>query len=155
MSNHTEIFRDFLTEFQDRFTFGTDMVCTREPRKTVEWIANLTQGYIDILEKKYFNLTVTPDIEGDFNGDDPGTHSGLELPQNVLDKIYYDNMVKFLNGRYYSEKLSDVINESTLTYEKNGSRAYDSHDKSDSGSESFRVSNDIYIAIDQKIARYN
>ncbi|MCK5559596.1 MAG: amidohydrolase family protein, partial [Thermoplasmata archaeon] len=155
ISNHTEEFRDFLIEFQDRFTFGTDMVCTREPRKTVEWIANVTQGYIDILEKKYFNLTVTPDIEGDFNGDDPGTHSGLELPQNVLDKIYYDNMVKFLNFRYHYEKLSDVINESKLTYEKNGSRASDSRDKPDSSSESFGVSNNIYIAIDKKIARCN
>lgn len=155
MSNNTEEFREFMIEFKDRFTFGTDMVCTKESRKTVEWVANLTQGYIDILEKKYFNLTVTPDIEGDFNGDDPGTHSGLELPQDVLDKIYYDNMVKFLNCRYYYEKLSDVINESKLTYEKNGSRASDSRYKPDSGSESFGISNNIYIAIDQEIVRYN
>ncbi len=132
------LFRRFLV-----FTAGDDAHC----------VFDVTQGYIDILEKKYFNLTVTPDIEGDFNGDDPGTHSGLELPQNVLDKIYYDNMVKFLNFRYNYEKLSDVINESKVTYEKNGSRASDSRDKPDSSSESFGVSNNIYIAIDKKIAR--
>jgi predicted TIM-barrel fold metal-dependent hydrolase len=120
MSNHTAVFREFMIEFQDRFTFGTDMVCTNQARKDVEWIANLTIGYRDILEKEYFNLTVVPDIMGDFNGDDPGTHSGLNLPQDVLDKIYYDNMVKFLNCKPYHESLEDVIKDSKLTYQKEG-----------------------------------
>jgi hypothetical protein len=40
-----------------------------------------------------------------------------------LDKIYYDNMIKFLNGRNYTVTLSDVINESRFKYqESNGSR---------------------------------
>ena len=123
ISNHTKVFREFMIEFQDRFTFGTDMVCTIHPRKTVEWVTNMTMGYRNILEEKHFDLRVPYDIEGDFNGDDPGTHNGLYLPKNVLDKIYYDNMVKFLNFRFYYEKLSDVINESKLTYESSYSRA--------------------------------
>jgi len=123
LSNNTAEFREFLIEFQDRFTFGTDMVCTKHPRKTVEWVANLTQGYIDILEKKFFNLTVKYDIEGDFNGDNPGTHSGLYLPQDVLDKIYYENIIKFLNGKYYYENLTDVIKTSKLTYASDKTRA--------------------------------
>lgn len=157
MSNHTEEFREFMIEFQDRFTYGTDMVCTKEPRKTVEWVANLTLGYRYILEKKYFNLTVTPDIEGDFNGNEPGTHNGLELPQDVLDKIYYDNMVKFLNCRYYYEDLSDVINESKLTYEKNNSRASPAGETTISSSEAFTLGlfNPIYIAIDKNTLHFN
>lgn len=155
MSNHTEEFRDFMIEFQDRFTYGTDMVCTKEPRKTVEWVANLTLGYRYILEKKYFNLTVTPDIEGDFNGDNPGTHNGLELPQPVLDKIYYDNMVKFLNCRYYYENLSDVINESKLTYEKESSRGSSGNETSISNSDAYWLINNIYIAIDKSILHFS
>ena len=121
ISNHTQVFREFLIEFQDRFTFGTDMVCTAHPRKDVEWVANLTIGYRDIMEKEYFNLTVTPDIEGDYNGEAPGTHSGLNLPKNVLDKIYYDNMVKFLNCRPYYEDLDQVIKNSKLKYQTSNS----------------------------------
>jgi predicted TIM-barrel fold metal-dependent hydrolase len=56
ISNHSAFYGEKITKFQDRFTFGTDMVCTIHPRKTVEWIANLTQGYRDILEKEYFSF---------------------------------------------------------------------------------------------------
>ncbi|WP_455392402.1 amidohydrolase family protein [[Eubacterium] cellulosolvens] len=154
ISNHTEVFRDFMIEFQDRFTFGTDMVCTREKRKTVEWVANLTQGYIDILEKTHFNLTVTPDVEGDFNGDAPGTHNGMNLPKSVLDKIYYDNMVKFLNFRFYYEKLSDVINESKFTYKKSNSRTTSSTHGSSFSATLCPVINYLF-AIDQKYVVYN
>jgi predicted TIM-barrel fold metal-dependent hydrolase len=148
ISNHTEVFRDFIIEFQDRFTFSTDMVCTNQARKTVEWIANLTKGYIDILEKDHFNLRVAQDIEGDFNGDAPGTHNGLELPQSVLNKIYYDNMVKFLNCRYYYEDLNDVINESKLKYESRNTRST----TQDNG-----ISDTIMIAIavDQQTVKYH
>ena len=148
ISNHTEVFRDFMIEFQDRFTFGTDMVCTNQIRKDVEWIANLTRGYIDILEKDHFNLTVAQDIEGDFNGDAPGTHNGLNLPKSVLDKIYYDNMVKFLNCRYYYEDLSDVINESKLKYESKNTR---SSNQQNELSGILRVA----IAVDLQIVKYN
>lgn len=119
LSNHSAFYAEKLTTYQDRFTFGTDMVCTEHHRKDVEWIANLTQGYRDILEKEYFNLTVEGDIEGDYNDDKPGEFSGMNLSKKVLNKIYYDNMIKFLNGRYYYEDLGEVINNSKFEYEKN------------------------------------
>ncbi len=123
LSNYSAFYANKLIKYQDRFQFGTDMVCTKHPRKSVEWIANLTQGYRDILEKKYFNLTVNPDIVGDFNGDNPGQFNGMNLPKSVLDKIYYDNVVKFICGRYYYENLSDVLNQTHLKVEGRNSRA--------------------------------
>jgi predicted TIM-barrel fold metal-dependent hydrolase len=148
LSNHTEVFRDFIIEFQDRFTFGTDMVSTIHPRKTVEWIANLTQGSMDVLEKKNFNLTVEGDIEDDFNGDAPGTHNGLYLPKEVLDKIYYDNIIKFLNFAHYYEKLSDVINDSKFTY---GSSKSISRGTSESSFIDYtRLSHGLFICTEKK-----
>jgi predicted TIM-barrel fold metal-dependent hydrolase len=122
ISNYSAFYGEKLIKYQDRFQFGTDMVCTKHPRKTVEWIANLTQGYRDIVEKKYFNLTVKEDIEGDFNGDAPGQFNGMKLPQDVIDKIYYDNVVKFLCGKNYTHKLSDVLKETNLTVEGRDTR---------------------------------
>ena len=154
ISNHTEVFREFLTEFQDRFTFGTDMVCTKHPRKDVEWIANLTQGYRDILEKKYFNLTVKFDIEGDFNGDNPGTHNGLNLTQDVLDKIYYDNMVKFLNCRKYNVNLSDVLKDSKLKYESNTTRSTED-DGLETSTNGLLPDYSSLVAVDERYVQYN
>jgi predicted TIM-barrel fold metal-dependent hydrolase len=122
LSNFSAFYAEKLIKYQDRFQFGTDMVCTKHPRKTVEWIANLTNGYRDILEKEYFNLTVNPDIVGDFNGEKPGQFSGMNLPQNVLDKIYYDNVVKFICGRFYYENLSDVLDETDIKVEGRDTR---------------------------------
>ena len=153
ISNHTKVFKDFMIEFQDRITFSTDMVCTNQVRKNVEWISNLTQGYRDILEKEYFNLTVKFDIEGDFNGDDPGTHSGLNLTQNVLDKIYYDNMVKFLNCRKSDVDLSVVIKESKLKYESNATRSTD-NTGSGTSTNGLLVDNSLLIAVDEKCVQY-
>jgi predicted TIM-barrel fold metal-dependent hydrolase len=123
LSNYSAFYGEKLIKYQDRFQFGTDMVCTEHPRKTVEWIANLTQGYKDILEKEYFNLTVKEDIEGDFNGEYPSQFNGTNLPQDVIDKIYYDNVVKFLCGKNYTHKLSDVLNETKLKVEGRDTRS--------------------------------
>lgn len=148
ISNHTKVFKNFIIEFQDRFTYGTDMVCTDHPRKDVEWISNLTQGYKDILEKEYFNITVKDDMKGDFNGDAPGTHNGLNLPKNILNKIYYDNIVKFLNGRFYYENLTEVINESNLTYQD--SFGVKSDEKTFSRGISDDIPTNFLVAIDIK-----
>jgi predicted TIM-barrel fold metal-dependent hydrolase len=122
ISNYSAFYGGKLIKYQDRFQFGTDMVGTKHPRKTVEWIANLTQGYKDILETEFFNLTVKEDIEEDFNGEYPGDFNGTNIPQYVIDKIYYDNVVKFICGKNYTNKLSDVLNETNLTVEGRNTR---------------------------------
>jgi predicted TIM-barrel fold metal-dependent hydrolase len=115
LSEHIEVYRDFIIEFQDRFTFGTDLVCTDHPLKSTRWIVNLTQGYKEILEEEYLNISVKNEIEGDFNGELPGTHNGLNLPKNVLAKIYYDNSVKFLYGKNFTASIDEVIKNSKFT----------------------------------------
>ena len=117
LSNHSSGYHRILTDYQDRFTYGTDMVVTNAKQKDTQWVAANLQGYKDVLEKKYYNLTIEGLVEDDYNGDNPGTHNGLYLDKEVLDKIYYDNMIKFLNCRFYYENLSEVINGSDLTYE--------------------------------------
>lgn len=153
ISNNTKLFRDFMIEFQDRFTFGTDMVYTDHPRKNVEWITNLTQGYIDILEKEHFNLTVKDDIEGDFNGDAPGTHNGLNLPKDVLDKIYYYNMIKFLNARLYYENISEIINESNITLQEdlNGKSSNNNYSRANG----YQINQGSLIAIDMDSVQFS
>jgi hypothetical protein len=115
-------------------------------------------AYRYILEEEHFNLSVPYDIEGDFNGDDPGTHNGLNLPQNVLDKIYYDNMVKFLACRYSTEDLEDIIKSSRLTFREYKTRAAESG----SGDENLDTltiellikSHNAFIAIDRDMLHF-
>lgn len=149
LSNLSAGFNRILTEYQDRITFGTDVVVTGHSRKDVEWLANITQGYIDMLEERYFNLTVKGDIEGDFNGNNPGTHNGLYLSQEVLSKIYYDNMIKFLNSRFYYEDLSDVINESQLTYQQSNYVRNNTYKSNSRGQNNYN-SELVFIATEDK-----
>ena len=95
-SNHVEHYREFVNKYHERVMFGTDMVVTNNVRKTVSWIANLTMGYRDMLEKSEFHINV-PNITGegfDFDMD----LNGFGLSQDKLDKIYFDNALRFLKG---------------------------------------------------------
>jgi len=100
-SNNIEHYRAFVNKYHERVMFGTDMVVTNNVRKTVSWIANLTMGYRDMLEKSLFHINV-PNITGegfDFDMD----LNGFGLSQDKLDKIYFDNALRFLKGRPVTE----------------------------------------------------
>ena len=109
--NRTEAIRNFFNKYQDRIMFATDIVPTDHPRKTIEWMYRHTKAYVDILEKEKYHVEIhdfTPDGR-DFIGD----YYGLNLSKDILEKVYYKNAIKFLNGKKWNESLDDKGN-STL-----------------------------------------
>jgi predicted TIM-barrel fold metal-dependent hydrolase len=97
VSENIEVFQDFVPKYSDRILFGTDMVMTNNVRKTVQWIGNLTMGYRHMLEKDEYYVNV-PNITGE-GFDLNGTLKGMGLDQEILDKIYFENAIRFLNGK--------------------------------------------------------
>ena len=106
--NRTEDILNFFYKYQDRILFGTDIVPTDNARKTIEWMRQHTQVYIDMLEKEKFKVEIynfTPtgvDFVDELNG--------LNLPESILEKIYFKNTIKFLNGKRWNEELDDDEN---------------------------------------------
>lgn len=82
-----ENLRDFFIEYSDRILFGTDIV-------------GITDSEIPGLAIRYarsFQILETRDrVEGSFFGDT--ITSGLNLPKEVLEKIYYKNALKVYPG---------------------------------------------------------
>jgi predicted TIM-barrel fold metal-dependent hydrolase len=106
-SNHVEHYSEFVIKYQDRVMFGTDMVVTNNVRKTVPWIVNLTMAYRDMLEKNEFHVNVS-NITGEGFPFDM-TLNGFNLSQNILDKIYFDNPIRFLRGKTQDEDSGNSI----------------------------------------------
>lgn len=110
--NRTEEIRDFFFKYQDQIMFATDIVPTDHLRKTVEWMRRHTQVYIDVLEEEEYSVEIydfTPDGR-DFVED----YNGLNLSKDILEKVYYKNAIKFLNGKRWNEPLDDDNGTSTL-----------------------------------------
>ena len=103
-----EAIREFFIKYQDRIMFGTDMVPTDNKRKTVDWMRKHTQAYYDVLEKEYYHVEIldfTPEGK-DFIAD----YRGLNLSKSILEKVYYNNSIKFLNGKAWNESLDEPAN---------------------------------------------
>jgi len=106
--NRTEAIKQFFYKHQDQIMFGTDIVPTDHPRKTVEWMRRHTQAYVDILEREEYHVEIydfTPDGR-DFVVD----YHGLNLSKDILEKVFYKNAIKFLNGKKWNESLDDKGN---------------------------------------------
>lgn len=86
--------RDFLIEYSDRILYGTDVSTLREEQMK-ETIAKYSRTF-RILETDEM-------VEGGFFGMNPV--KGLNLPKEVLEKIYYKNALKLYPG------LSDRMTE--------------------------------------------
>ena len=88
ISKDQEKFRELIEDYQDRIMFGTDMVVTSHPRKTIEWVYNLTKCYQDMLTEERYSCNVGDELNGNFKG--------LNLDQDILRKIYSENTKKYL-----------------------------------------------------------
>lgn len=76
--------RDFMIEYADRILFGTDM----GPLGTTEATQNRAAAY-----GRCFQILESDDlVEGSFFGNEP--IRGLNLPREVLEKIYYKNALR-------------------------------------------------------------
>ena len=78
--------RKFMIDFQDRIYFGTDMPVSKE----------VYQTYFRFLET-YDEYFIPPDYDGTFNRYRWHIY-GLGLPDDVLKKIYYKNILKIIPG---------------------------------------------------------
>jgi predicted TIM-barrel fold metal-dependent hydrolase len=113
--NRTEDIISFFNRFQDQIMFGTDIVPTDNARKTVEWMRRHTQVYKDVLELdeyyiELYNFTPT-------GVDFIGNYNGLNLSPEILEKVYYKNALKFLNGKKWNESLDDTENRTLWEFD--------------------------------------
>ena len=83
----TENLRDFCVEYQDRLLYGTDG--GRVADATIDNFVRKYANTFEILETDHI-------VEGSFFGDAPV--NGLNLPREVLEKIYYKNAQKLYPG---------------------------------------------------------
>jgi len=98
VSAKADVVKAFVEKYQDRILWGTDMVVTGNKEKTVEWQAAVLQACRDLLEKDvyYFSMAAADSpysARGDANPD--GKLRGLNLPDEVLKKIYETNIEDF------------------------------------------------------------
>jgi predicted TIM-barrel fold metal-dependent hydrolase len=98
ISNNYLAFRDFMDKYQDRITYGTDLVVTTYKAKTRAYIDDVHLAYMDLLEKDEFTL---PDriynmMSSDARKkvDEDRTYRGLKLDDEILRKIYHDNAME-------------------------------------------------------------
>jgi predicted TIM-barrel fold metal-dependent hydrolase len=83
--------RRLLLDYPDRVLFGTDLVCTNAPFKTVDWMATRMRTYREVLALDRLTCPVTQE-----------PRKGLRLPKAVLKKIFRENAMRLL--AYSSEK---------------------------------------------------
>jgi len=88
LSLKKEELKKFMNKYSDRVMFGTDIVITDNERKSVDYITNLTKCYKGLLEKDVYGCFVDKEIIGYFNG--------VNLSNEVLERIYFKNAMKFL-----------------------------------------------------------
>ena len=90
-----ENLRDFFLEYSDRILYGTDIGIIKESE-----ISDLAERYA-----RSFRILETADqVDGGFFGGTPIT--GLNLPRDVLEKIYYKNALKIYPG--LSERMNNL-----------------------------------------------
>jgi len=92
-SKRPKQFRNIIEKYQDRILFGTDMVITDASYKTVDWLAEVAQGYRDMLEKGQYTFSGIPDME----------LRGLRLDEAILKKIYRTNYEKLSYNQSFNE----------------------------------------------------
>jgi len=98
IANNHLAFREFMKNYQDRITYGTDLVVTTYKAKTRAYIDDVHLAYMDLLEKEEFTLPksiysmMTADARK--NIDQDRVFRGLNLDDETLRMIYHDNAMK-------------------------------------------------------------
>lgn len=80
--------RDFLVKYADRIMYGTDISSIRRQEEI--------PAYIERFSRTFRILETDQMVEGGFFGMNPV--KGLNLPKDVLEKIYYKNALKLYPG---------------------------------------------------------
>jgi hypothetical protein len=98
ISNNYLAFRDFMKKYQDRITYGTDLVVTTYKAKTRAYLDDVHLAYMDLLEKDEFTLpsSIYNMMSSDARKkvDEDRIYRGLKLDDEILHKIYHDNPIE-------------------------------------------------------------
>lgn len=94
VSENPERHRKLVEDYQDRFMFGADMVLTNV--KSKEFARDMLACYKKMLEEEHYECDVeaaSPEfsVHGNF--------TGLNLSEEILRKIYFENPKRFLEGK--------------------------------------------------------
>jgi predicted TIM-barrel fold metal-dependent hydrolase len=99
-----EKFRRIFREYPDRFMWATDLVVTDIPSKSVPWIEERFQGYLDMLTQEAFTTVAVPGK----------ALRGLELDPALLEGILYRNYHEFMAKRPKDTRITRSINWSKM-----------------------------------------
>ena len=98
ISNNYMAFRDFMVNYRDRITYGTDLVVTTYKAKNRAYIDDVHLAYMDFLEKDEFtlpsNIYNMMSRDARKNIDISRVFRGLKLDDETLSMIYHDNAEK-------------------------------------------------------------
>ena len=102
VSADPKVFHNLFTAYPERFIFGTDMVVTGNKEKTEGWVAAVIRACRDMFEKERYTFYMA--AEGSEYAlaranNTYGRLRGLNLPPEILEKIYYKNMEGLLSLR--------------------------------------------------------
>lgn len=96
---HLDYFKDFYAKYQNRIVWGTDMVVTGNREKTQDWIESVIRACRDVHEKDRYTFWMAAQGTG-YAYRSPnsvyGELRGLNLPPEILKKIYETNIDKVL-----------------------------------------------------------
>ncbi|MBX3179522.1 MAG: amidohydrolase family protein [Candidatus Hydrogenedentes bacterium] len=99
VSANVEFFQDFYARYQDKIIWGTDMVVTGNKEKTEPWIASVIRACRDVHEKDHYTFWMAAAGSGYAYGSKSNVYGelrGLNLPPEILKKIYETNIDKAL-----------------------------------------------------------
>ena len=85
---NNENLRDFIMQHSDRILYGTDIGSIKDESEIPDYISRYSRTF-QMLETDQI-------VEGGFFGMNPA--KGLNLPKNVLEKIYYKNAIEIYPG---------------------------------------------------------
>lgn len=88
--NNTEKYREFLIKFQDRILWGADLAVSTSKTLTIGFYVERIKCDQDVLEKEFFRCSFA---KPPFNST---LLRGLNLPNEVLEKIYLKNPQKII-----------------------------------------------------------
>jgi predicted TIM-barrel fold metal-dependent hydrolase len=98
IANNYLAFREFMKNYRDRITYGTDLVVTTYKAKTRAYIDDVHLAYMDLLEKDEFTLPTSiyrmMSSDARKNVDQERVYRGLALDDETLRMIYHDNAMK-------------------------------------------------------------
>lgn len=99
VTSNLDFFKDFYARHQDRIVWGTDMVVTGNREKTEAWVESVIRACRDLHEKDHYTFWMAAAGSGYAYGRKDNIYGelrGLNLPPEILKKIYETNIEKVL-----------------------------------------------------------